>query len=266
MAEAEIIRIAGEAAERWPVSGLTASIATGGSNPARTSCWWSRHPAPAGRVRGRAFLMDYLKPARLSGKRSTAAMASSRRLGRRQRQRRGGGQAVEILESARGGDGLTAIGYSLAVRQPRKEDRDAETAGRTPGLRRCAASATLRRSVSRRRPSRRPGWPPTKHVRDASRNGRSDRSTDDLGVGEPVADLLRGRLRRIGAVHGVLADRQCVNLADRALGRGLAGLVAPITSRFRAMAFSPSSTCMTVGPDDMNSTSSPKNGRSLWTA
>ena len=46
----------------------------------------------------------------------------------------------------------------------------------------------------------------------------------------------------------------------------LAGLVAPITSRFLAIAFSPSSTCTTVGPDDMNSTSSPKNGRSLWTA
>ena len=46
----------------------------------------------------------------------------------------------------------------------------------------------------------------------------------------------------------------------------LAGLVAPITSRYRATASSPSSTCTTTGAEVMNSTSSPKNGRSLWTS
>ena len=47
------------------------------------------------------------------------------------------------------------------------------------------------------------------------------------------------------------------------LAAALAGSVAPITSRYFAMAFSPSSTCTTTGPDTMKSTSSPKNGRAL---
>ena len=44
-----------------------------------------------------------------------------------------------------------------------------------------------------------------------------------------------------------------------------AGSVAPMTSRYLAIAFSPSSTCTTTGPEIMKSTSSPKNGRSLCT-
>src|SRR3546814_10868923 len=45
----------------------------------------------------------------------------------------------------------------------------------------------------------------------------------------------------------------------------LAGLVAPITSRYLAMAFSPSSTCTTTGPEIMKSTRSLKKGRALCT-
>src|SRR5690606_23710735 len=45
-----------------------------------------------------------------------------------------------------------------------------------------------------------------------------------------------------------------------------AGLVAPITSRLRFTASSPSSTCTTTGPLVMKSHSSPKNGRSWCTA
>ncbi len=44
----------------------------------------------------------------------------------------------------------------------------------------------------------------------------------------------------------------------------LAGLVAPITSRFLATASSPSRTWTTTGPLVMNSTSEAKNGRSRW--
>src|SRR5262249_38736803 len=49
-------------------------------------------------------------------------------------------------------------------------------------------------------------------------------------------------------------------------GAAFAGSVAPMISRYFAMAFSPASTCTTTGPDVMNSTSSRKNGRSRWTA
>ncbi len=44
------------------------------------------------------------------------------------------------------------------------------------------------------------------------------------------------------------------------------GSVAPISCRLRAMTFSPSSTITTIGPDDMNSVSEPKKGRSRCTA
>jgi peptidoglycan/xylan/chitin deacetylase (PgdA/CDA1 family) len=44
------------------------------------------------------------------------------------------------------------------------------------------------------------------------------------------------------------------------------GLVAPITSRFLATAFSPSRTCTTTGPEVMKVQRSLKKGRSLWTA
>src|SRR5262249_51546410 len=49
-------------------------------------------------------------------------------------------------------------------------------------------------------------------------------------------------------------------------GAAFAGSVAPMISRYLATAFSPSSTCTTTGPEVMNSTSSPKNGRALCTA
>ncbi len=49
-------------------------------------------------------------------------------------------------------------------------------------------------------------------------------------------------------------------------GTAFAGSVAPMTSRFFAMALSPSSTCTTTGPDVMKSTSERKNGRALCTA
>jgi len=49
-------------------------------------------------------------------------------------------------------------------------------------------------------------------------------------------------------------------------GAAFAGLVAPMTSRFFAMAFSPSSTISTTGPEVMNDTRSLKKGRALWTA
>jgi hypothetical protein len=45
----------------------------------------------------------------------------------------------------------------------------------------------------------------------------------------------------------------------------LAGLVAPISSRFFATAFSPSSTCTTTGPEVMKATRSLKKGRARWT-
>ena len=44
------------------------------------------------------------------------------------------------------------------------------------------------------------------------------------------------------------------------------GLVAPITWRAALIASSPSSTSATIGPEVMNSTSSPKNGRSSCSA
>src|SRR6185436_14657234 len=44
------------------------------------------------------------------------------------------------------------------------------------------------------------------------------------------------------------------------------GSVVPISSRFFATALSPSSTWTSTGPEVMNLTRSPKNGRSLWTA
>src|SRR6516164_7300472 len=44
-------------------------------------------------------------------------------------------------------------------------------------------------------------------------------------------------------------------------GVALAGSVAPMMSRYAATALSPSSTCTTTGPEVMNATSSPKNGR-----
>jgi hypothetical protein len=49
-------------------------------------------------------------------------------------------------------------------------------------------------------------------------------------------------------------------------GAAFFGSVAPMTSRFFAMAPSPSSTMRTTGPLVMNFTRSAKNGRARWTA
>jgi hypothetical protein len=47
--------------------------------------------------------------------------------------------------------------------------------------------------------------------------------------------------------------------------RALAGSVAPISSRSRAIAFSRSSTIVMQGPPDMNPVRLPKNGRARCT-
>ena len=49
-------------------------------------------------------------------------------------------------------------------------------------------------------------------------------------------------------------------------GAAFFGSVAPMISRFLAMAFSPSSTCSITGPEVMYFTRSLKNGRSRCTA
>src|ERR1700689_3325380 len=48
-------------------------------------------------------------------------------------------------------------------------------------------------------------------------------STDDFIAGKKLRDLFLGGFGGIGAVHGILADRYCNDLADRA-GRGLGGI------------------------------------------
>ena len=50
----------------------------------------------------------------------------------------------------------------------------------------------------------------------AIRQRACTRSADDLVAGKELGDLLRGGVRRVGAVHRVLADRLGVDLADRA--------------------------------------------------
>ena len=62
------------------------------------------------------------------------------------------------------------------------------------------------------------------------------------------------------------ASMSSANCARIVPGAAFFGSVAPIASRFRATALSPSSTCTTTGPEIMNSTSPRKNGRSLCTA
>ena len=70
------------------------------------------------------------------------------------------------------------------------------------------------------------------------------------------------RLRRAGA-----EDPDALALvAGATFLEAFAGLVAPMMSRLRCTALSPSSTCTTTGPEIMKLTRSPKNGRSLWTA
>ena len=54
--------------------------------------------------------------------------------------------------------------------------------------------------------------------------------------------------------------------ARRVPGAAFLGSVAPITSRFFAMAPSPSRTMSTTGPAVMDFTRSAKNGRARWTA
>jgi hypothetical protein len=76
---------------------------------------------------------------------------------------------------------------------------------------------------------------------------------DDFVAGKELGNFLRRGIGRVGALRMVSAA-------------ALAGSVAPMMSRYFAIALSPSSTCTTTGPEIMKSTSSPKNGRSLCTA
>jgi hypothetical protein len=63
-----------------------------------------------------------------------------------------------------------------------------------------------------------------------------------------------------------LASIDSAKSARMVPGAASLGLVAPISSRFFAIAFSPSSTWIITGPEIMNSTSALKNGRSRCTA
>ncbi len=77
-------------------------------------------------------------------------------------------------------------------------------------------------------------------------------------------DLERRIFGAVGAMHRIPLDIFGKFLAT-VPGAALAGLVAPMISRFFATAFSPSRTCTTMGPEVMNATRSLKNGRSLCT-
>ena len=93
----------------------------------------------------------------------------------------------------------------------------------------------------------------------------SPRSTYDLVAGEKLRDFLGRRIGGVRSVHRVLADRLGVHLADGAGGRlGRIGCAHDVAVfRDRIFTFS---TCTTTGPEIMNSTSSPKNGRCRCTA
>lgn len=66
-------------------------------------------------------------------------------------------------------------------------------------------------------------------------------SADDLGAREEVGDLDGRVLRRVGAVHQVASIDSAKSLRI-VPASALAGLVAPMISRFFATAFSPSRT------------------------
>src|SRR5690606_2424207 len=63
-----------------------------------------------------------------------------------------------------------------------------------------------------------------------------------------------------------LASMDSAKSARMVPGAASFGLVAPITSRFLATAFSPSRTCTTTGPEVMKVQRSLKKGRALCTA
>ena len=65
------------------------------------------------------------------------------------------------------------------------------------------------------------------------------RLADDVGVGEELGDLDRGVLGAVGAVH---SPTETANSLRMVPASALAGLVAPITSRYLATALSPSRT------------------------
>ena len=116
---------------------------------------------------------------------------------------------------------------------------------------------------------RRPGLTPTPTDRKAARRAAfscpTRRSADDLGAGEEVGDLDRGILRRDPEPCTELASIDSAKSLRMVPAAALAGLVAPMTSRFLAMASSPSSTCTTTGPEVMKVQRSLKNGRALCT-
>ena len=79
----------------------------------------------------------------------------------------------------------------------------------------------------------------------------------------------RSRLSRSPAASEpctALASIDCAKSARIVPGAAFFGSVAPISSRFLAIALSPSSTWTITGPVVMKSTRSRKNGRSRWTA
>ena len=86
-------------------------------------------------------------------------------------------------------------------------------------------------------------------------------SADDLDAGEEERDLGRRRSRRCPS-RGPNSPRCSRRTPARMVpAAAFFGSVAPIMSRLRATAFSPSSTCTTTGPEIMKLTSSRKNGR-----
>jgi hypothetical protein len=83
-----------------------------------------------------------------------------------------------------------------------------------------------------------------------------------IQIREEVFDFFFRSFRSVRPMDGVFVDGGCEILTDGAWTAASLGLVAPMTSRFFAIAFSPRRTTATIGPEDMNSVNAPKNGRS----
>ena len=82
---------------------------------------------------------------------------------------------------------------------------------------------------------------------------------------EKIADFVGGAIGGVRAVDGVVLDVSGVELADGPRG-GVAGLVAPMTSRRREITFSPSKTITSARPELMNVVRLSKNGLPRCTA
>ena len=94
---------------------------------------------------------------------------------------------------------------------------------------------------------------------------RADLALLEHGLMMPV--MLIPMLLRLDLYTGRRGHTMRVLRMGRAMPAGaLRESVGPITSRYRATAFSPSRTMTTAGPEVMKRTRSLKNGRSLWTA